>query len=259
METTPVVILCGGMGTRLREETEFKPKPLVEVGNRPILWHIMKIYAHFGFKLFILCLGYKGDLIKNYFLNYKYMNNDFSLNLNSNEKIILGNLNNQIDWNIILADTGLLTNTGGRIKKIQKYIHTDTFLATYGDGVADIDINALVKFHKEKGKIATLTGFHPLSRFGVLEVTDNDIVKNFKEKPRLDGLINGGFYVFDRKVFEYLDENSILEHESLERLAHDGELAVYHHLGFWKSMDTYRDYLEFNRMWEENNTPWKLR
>lgn len=253
-----VVILCGGMGTRLKEETEFRPKPMVEIGGRPILWHIMKIYSHSGFNSFILCLGYKGNIIKDYFLNYEYMNSDFTISLGSEKSTTIHDSYERIDWKVTLAETGIETMTGGRIKKIQKYIEDDNFLATYGDGLADIDIEELITFHKRTGKIVTLTGFQPISRFGVIEVDDNSLVKRFREKPQSDGLISGGFFVFNRKIFDYLDENSILEQEPMMRLAEDRELAVYHHKGFWKSMDTYRDFLELNRMWENNDTPWKV-
>jgi glucose-1-phosphate cytidylyltransferase len=257
-ESYKVVILCGGTGTRLKEETEFRPKPLVEIGRKPILWHIMKIYAYYGHTSFVLCLGYKGSMIKEYFLNYECMNSDFTINLGNREKFVFHNSHEEGDWKVTLADTGLDTMTGGRIKRIEKYIDDDTFLATYGDGVGDLDINRLIQFHKEKGKIATLTGFHPFSRFGVIEMNSDSLVERFREKPQLDGMISGGFFVFNRKVFDYLDEDCVLEQEPLYRLAKDGELAVYQHKGFWKSMDTYRDFLELNRMWEEGNTPWKV-
>jgi len=247
------------MGTRLREETEFRPKPLIEIGGRPILWHIMKIYSHYGFNSFILCLGYKGAMIKEYFLNYECMNNDFTINLGSSRhSLIFHGSHTEWNWTVTLVDTGLETMTGGRIKKTEKYIDSEIFLATYGDGVADIDIAQLVEFHKEKGKIATVTGFHPFSRFGVIEATPDSLVARFKEKPLLEGMISGGFFVFNRKIFDYLDENSILEQEPLAQLAKDGELAVYQHKGFWKSMDTYRDFLELNKMWAEQDTPWKV-
>lgn len=256
MNAYKVVILCGGRGTRLREQTEFMPKPLVDVGGHPILWHIMKIYAHYGYNSFICCLGYKGNLIKQYFLNYEYMQNDFTLNLDEkNEKTIINQ--EEKDWSITLANTGLETMTGGRIKEIEKYIDGDIFLATYGDGVADINIDKLINFHLEKGKIATVTGVHPTSRFGIIEHADG-LVKRFREKPQVNEVINGGFFVFSRKIFDYLGANSILEKEPLEQLALDQELAVYEHKGFWFCMDTYRDYLEINKIWNENKAVWKI-
>lgn len=253
-----LVILCGGMGSRLKEETEFKPKPLVEIGGKPILWHVMKIYSHYDYKSFILCLGYKGNMIKEYFLNFRAMNSDFEIALGENKQLLFYNGQPEDDWRITLADTGLTTMTGGRIKKIEKYIQEDTFLATYGDGVSDIDIDDLVRFHHEKGKIATLTGVCPISRFGGLEVDDDSIAKSFIEKPRLDERINGGFFVFNREIFKYLDDNSILEQEPLSALAEEGQLAVYQHPGFWKCMDTYRDFLELNAIWSGGNAPWKI-
>ncbi len=253
-----VVILCGGMGTRLKEETEFRPKPLVEIGGRPILWHIMKIYAYYGYKDFVLCLGYKGNMIKEYFMNYECMNNDFTINLGHKRDITFHGSHNEVDWNITLADTGLETNTGGRIKRIEKYIKEPLFLATYGDGVADIDLDALLDYHLEKGKIATITGLHPLSKYGVFEVDGDGLVGSFKEKPRLDDWVSGGFFVFDRRIFDYLDENSILEKEPMERLAREGKMAVYHHKGFWQSMDTFKDAMALNRIWNRGGVPWRI-
>ncbi|MFQ5790939.1 MAG: glucose-1-phosphate cytidylyltransferase [Acidobacteriota bacterium] len=259
MEECPVVILCGGLGTRLREETEFRPKPLVEIGAMPILWHIMKMYAHYGFTSFILCLGYKGSMIKEFFLNYEHMANDFTLRLGLTREVVFHNPVSEKDWTVTFAETGYATNTGGRIKLAEKYIQTEHFLMTYGDGVADINIRDLVKFHLSHGKLATLTGVYPLSRFGVIELTEDGIlVKRFREKPRLDGVVSGGFFVLHRQVFEYLDEGSVFEQEPLNRLAEDRQLAVYPHRGFWKSLDTYRDFLEFNRMWANKDTPWKV-
>ena len=257
MKPYPVVILCGGKGTRLREQTEFMPKPLVNIGGRPILWHIMKIYAHYGYKSFLCCLGYKGEMIKQYFLNYEYMSNDFMVTIgHKNNKIIM----NQEDkeWSITLADTGLETMTGGRIKRIEKYITSDHFMVTYGDGVANIDIDELMKFHLAKGKIATVTGIHPISRFGIIERNRDGMVERFREKPQVDEIINGGFFVFSKRVFDYLDLHCVLERGPMEQLAQNKELAVYEHKGFWFSVDTYRDYLEINKMWDENDVPWKI-
>lgn len=255
--TPKVVILCGGMGTRLKEETEFRPKPLVEIGGWPILWHIMKIYAHYGFTSFVLCLGYKGSMIKEYFLNYEYVAHDFTLTLGPSREVSFHGSSDEKDWVVTFADTGLHTNTGGRIHRIQGYIDGEHFLVTYGDGVANIDIVELFRFHVRHGKLATLAGVHPLSRFGVLEA-DGTSVRRFREKPRLDGLVSGGFFVFRRGVFDFLDDNSVLEQEPLARLAEEGQLAVYEHHGFWKSMDTYRDFLEFNQMWERPERPWQV-
>jgi glucose-1-phosphate cytidylyltransferase len=252
-----VVILCGGMGTRLREETEFRPKPLVEIGGRPILWHIMKIYGHHGFTEFVLCLGYRGAMIKEYFLNYRYATHDFTLTLGPQPEVAFHASPDEKEWKVTFADTGPHTNTGGRIKRIERYIAGEHFLVTYGDGVADVDIAALYRFHRSHGKLATLTGVHPLSRFGVVDA-EGMMVRRFREKPRLDGLVSGGFFVFRRGVFDYLDDASVLEREPLARLAEDGQLAVYPHHGFWTSMDTYRDVLELNQMWERGERPWEI-
>lgn len=258
LANVPVVILCGGRGTRLREETEYKPKPLVEVGGRPVLWHIIKGYSHFGFKTFILCLGYKGRAIKEYFLNYEYMNNDFSLNTRSKECRVLKPQNAAEDWTIIFADTGPETNTGGRIKRIEGHIPGDVFMATYGDGVSDLDLKALLDFHLRNKKIATITGFHPRSKYGQVKIGSDGEILAFQEKPLLQDSINGGFFVFHRKFFEYLDDDCVLEREPFERLVAEKQMALYNHEGFWFALDTYKDYLEINAMFEAGNTPWMV-
>ncbi|MFX0196783.1 MAG: glucose-1-phosphate cytidylyltransferase [Candidatus Hodarchaeota archaeon] len=253
-----VIILCGGMGTRMKEETEFRPKPLVEIGGMPILWHIMKIYSHYGFNDFILTLGYKGNMIKDYFFNYEWMSNDFTLNLRSRDRHF--HYKHKLeDWTITFVDTGLETNTGGRVKKIEEYIQEEEFMLTYGDGVADIDIHELLDFHKSKNMIATLTGVHPMSSYGVLEIEDGGTVRGFKEKPRLDGWINAGFFVFNRRIFDYLDDNIVLEKEPMHQLAAERQLAIFLHHGFWKSMDTHKDQQLLNKIWSENSiAPWKI-
>jgi len=259
-EKVKVVILCGGRGTRLREETEIRPKPLVEIGNRPILWHIMKIYSHYGFKDFVLCLGYKGDLIKDYFLNYEAMNNDFTINLGNRSDIVFHNAHLEKDWNVTLVNTGAHTQTGARIKKIEEYIDGETFMVTYGDGVGDINIGELIEFHKKNNSIGTLTGVHPSSRFGELLVKGKNIIE-FNEKPLVShGFINGGFFVFNRKIFHYLndDENCTLEHQPLGKLSSDGGLSVYKHSGFWQCMDTQRELDLLNELWKQGNAPWKI-
>lgn len=255
-----VVMLCGGMGTRLREETEYRPKPMVQVGGRPILWHIMKIYAHYGFKDFIICLGYKGNMIKEYFLNYEAMNNDFTIPLGNYSNIQYHSNHQERDWCVTLADTGEETQTGARVKRIENYIDGDLFMLTYGDGVANINIKELVEYHKSHGKIGTMTGVHPSSRFGELVLKDNKI-EVFNEKPQVtEGLINGGFFVFDKTFFKYLqeDDNCYLEKEPLENLAADGELMVYPHEGFWQCVDTYRELELLNNQWKSRNPPWKV-
>jgi glucose-1-phosphate cytidylyltransferase len=255
-----VVILCGGIGTRLREETEFRPKPMVDIGERPILWHIMKIYAYHGYYDFVLALGYKGEMIKNYFCHYELMNNDVTIELGKTQEISIHQSHDEAGWRITLANTGINTLKGARLKKIQKYIKTDTFMVTYGDGVADIDLQALLDFHKSHGKIATLTGINPASRFGELKV-NGDRIESFCEKPeRGDGLVNGGYFVFEKKVFDYLSEDNScdLEIGALERIANEGQLMVYRHPGFWACMDTLRDMDYLNKLWESNQASWKV-
>jgi len=255
-----VVILCGGRGTRLREETEYRPKPMVAIGGRPILWHIMKIYAYYGFKDFIICLGYKGNMIKEYFLNYEAMNNDFTIQLGNYSNIQFHSNHQERDWCVTLADTGEEAQTGARVKRIEKYIDGDLFMLTYGDGVANINIKELVEYHKSHGKIGTMTGVHPSSRFGELVIKDNKICV-FNEKPQVkEGLINGGFFVFNKEFLKYLkeDDNCYLEKEPLESLAADGELMVYPHDGFWQCVDTYRELELLNNLWKSRNPPWKV-
>lgn len=252
--TIPVVIFCGGMGTRLREETEYKPKPLVQIGDMPILWHIMKLYAHYGFREFVLCLGYKGTLIKEFFLNYPWMANDVTLHLKGHRQEIHWTHPPE-DWQITFAETGLTTQTGGRLKQIQKYIRSDTFCVTYGDGLSNVDLSALLSFHRAKKKVATLTAIHPMSPFGVIEAKDG-LAKTFKEKPRLEGMINGGFFAFDRKIFDYLQGDEPLEDRPLRTLAEKGQLAVHEHRDFWMAMDTFKDVERLNKMWADGQRPW---
>ena len=254
-----VVILCGGKGTRLREETEYKPKPMAEIGGVPILWHIMKLYAHYGFKEFVLCLGYKGEIIKDYFYHYGMRSNDFTIELGSN-KVDIHPRHSENGWKITLADTGLNTMTGGRIKRIEKYIKENCFMLTYGDGVTDLNILELLDFHKSHGKIGTVTGVSPPSRYGELLIHKDQVI-SFAEKPETDtNFINGGYFIFNRKFFSYLktDESCILERDSLENLARDGELRVFNHNGFWQCMDTYRDYRYLTELWKDGLPPWKV-
>jgi glucose-1-phosphate cytidylyltransferase len=252
------IILCGGRGMRLNEETEYRPKPLVPVGQRPMLWHIMHIYAQAGFREFVLCLGYRGDMIKDYYLNYDTMSNDCTVHLGQQHKITFENSHYEQDYNVTLADTGLDTMTGGRVKRVEKYIDDDNFMLTYGDGVCDVDINALLDFHYRHGRCATVTAVHPTSRYGVLNVGKKGEVTNFAEKPVMNDWMSAGFFVFNRKLFDYLttDEGCILEQGPLQRLAQDGELMAYRHEGFFFSMDTYRDYKYLNDMWDKGQTPW---
>jgi glucose-1-phosphate cytidylyltransferase len=259
-----VVILCGGQGTRLREETEYRPKPLVEIGGRPILWHIMKTYSAFGQKQFVLCLGYKGWLLKEYFLNYKAYNNDFTLQLGFDRAVEYhardpATRSGPDDWRITFADTGLNTMTGGRVKQVAAYLDDDQFLLTYGDGVADVDIGALVRFHKAHGRIGTVTTVTTQGRFGELAVGTDHQVQRFAEKPSGGASINAGFFVFNREFLDYLpdDPDCVLEKAPLERLAADGQLMAYRHPGFWQAMDTYREFVLLNDLWSRGEAPWK--
>jgi glucose-1-phosphate cytidylyltransferase len=254
-----VVIFCGGEGTRLKEETEFKPKPLVEIGGMPILWHIMKIYSHYGHKEFILPLGFKGDLIKQYFINFNWRANDFTLNL-MNKKINVHENHKNEDWIIHFVDTGLSTKTAVRLKRIEKFIGDDeNFMATYGDGVSDIDINALIKHHKKNKKIITITGINKPSQYGIIRIDKNNCAIGFKEKKPSEHIINGGFMIMNKKIFRYLSEkeNYMLEEKVLPELTLKKEISIYRHSGFWNSMDTYRDYINLNIIWKENRA-WEI-
>ena len=251
------VVLCGGKGTRLREYTEAIPKVLVEVGARPILWHIIKGYAEHGCGEFILALGYLGDRIKEYFIEQEgWRGRDVRLRLGSGEPPELLK-NGGHGWSITLVDTGLETNTGGRIKRLRRHLRDGVFFATYGDGVSDLDLRRLLEFHRSHGRIATVTVVRPRLNFGLLEVSADDRVTSFREKPQLDGWINGGFFVFDQRVFDYLEDDSVLEREPMERLAADGQLMAYRHEGFWACMDTYKDQADLNAAWASGQAPWR--
>lgn len=255
-----VVILAGGLGMRLREETEFRPKPMVHIGNRPILWHTMKVYAHYGFKEFILCLGYKGEMIKEYFYEYEVLNNDFTVELGDTKNIEIHSSHSEKGWRVTLVDTGNKALKGARLKRAEKYIDGDQFMLTYGDGLANIDIDSLLAFHHSHGKLVTVTGINLGSRFGELKIK-GDNVESFSEKPKNShGLINGGFFVFNKKIFDYLsnDDNCDLEIGALEKVAKDGQLMVYKHKGFWACMDTIRDMEYLNKLWNENKAEWKV-
>jgi glucose-1-phosphate cytidylyltransferase len=254
-----VVIFCGGLGTRLREETEFRPKPMVPVGERPILWHIMKIYAHYGHKDFILCLGYKGDVIKEYFRNYHWNTSDVTLRLGARPQIKYHNQHDEEDWSVSLVDTGLATMTGGRLKRVLRYVDEDTFLLTYGDGVINSDINQSIAFHKKHGKIVTITAVRPAGRFGDLELSDTHVVAFREKAEKQTGLINGGFFVMNKKVGEHLtDDKCVLEQEPLNRLAREGQIEAFIHDGFWQCMDTYREQQLLTNMWSSGQAPWKI-
>lgn len=253
-----VVILAGGYGTRFSEETDLKPKPMIEIGGKPILWHIMKIYSHYGFNDFIICLGYKGYIIKEYFMNYFIHMSDLKVNLSQGSFEALNSYSE--NWNVAMVDTGLDTMTGGRIKRIQKYLNNEPFLLTYGDGVSDIDINELIQFHKSHGKAATITAVQPTGRFGAIDISDRNMVNSFYEKPAGDGgWVNGGFFVLEPEIFDYIAGDEITwEREPLESLARENKLAAYKHNGFWKPMDTLRDKRELEALWNSGNAPWKL-
>ena len=249
------------MGTRLREETEYKPKPMVEIGGKPILWHIMKIYSYYGFNDFILALGYKGNIIRDYFINYYYYNNDITVNLGSEDKVCLHNNHSEKDWKVTLINTGMDSMTGYRVKLAGKYVNEDRFMLTYGDAVADVNIKELVKFHKKQNTIGTVTGVYPPSRFGDLEVKEN-LVEKFKQKKKdilKQAPINGGFFVFKREFIDILpdDPNADVEGTAMQQITIEKQLSVFRHTGFWQNMDTFREYQLLNTMWKEN-PQWKV-
>jgi len=254
---TKVVILAGGLGTRLAEETELKPKPMIEIGGKPILWHIMKSYAHYGVKEFFVALGYKGEVIKHYFCDYHTMSSDMTINLARDRMQKHKSVAEK--WMVHLIDTGIDTLTGGRVKRLEPWLKNETFMVTYGDGVANIDIRALLKFHRAQACIGTVSAVRPPSRFGGI-VLDGNKIAEFTEKPQIgEGWINGGFMVFEPAVFKYLkDDRSILEIDALERLAKDRQLAAYRHNRFWQCMDTLRDKRLLDRLWQEAKAPWKV-
>ncbi len=254
-----VVILCGGRGTRFREETEHRPKPMVEIGDRPIVWHIMKHFAAHGFNEFVLCLGYKGSMIKEYFLNYEALNSDFTITLGKQAGVELSGSHAEDGWRVTLADTGQDALTGARVKRVQRYVGNERFFLTYGDGVSDVDLGRLLKEHEQRGRIGTVTGVAPPGRFGELTL-ESDLVASFTEKPHVTGgFINGGFFIFEPAFFDYLsgEDDCILERAPLERLARDGQLGVHRHSGFWQCIDTYRDYTYVSELWASGAAPWK--
>ena len=254
-----VVLLAGGLGTRLSEETDLKPKPMVEIGGKPILWHIMKLYSHYGFNDFVILLGYKSYVIKEYFANYFLHQSDVTINMVDNKMEVLNNSSEP--WKVTLLDTGLHTMTGGRIKRAQKFIGDESFMLTYGDGVSDVNIKELVDFHKSHNKALTMTSVQPEGRFGDLDIEKNGQVSSFVEKPKGDGhWINGGFFVCNPKVFDYITEGdtTIFEQDPLMNLAKDNEIFAYKHTGFWKPMDTLRDKISLTQMYDNNQAPWTV-
>ena len=252
------VILAGGLGTRLREETEFRPKPMVEIGGRPILWHIMKTLSTQGINDFVICLGYKGDFIKDYFMNYEARTHDITVKLGENEGSVQHKKVKTENWSVTLANTGLATMTGGRIHSIKEYVQGEQFLCTYGDGVADIDLKALTTFHNSHKKTATVTAVRPTNRFGAMKLDENNTVTEFAEKPRAEKWVNGGYFIFEHGIFDYLDAECVLEKAPLEKLSKKGELKAYKHDGFWQPMDTYRESQDLNELWDNNQAPWKI-
>lgn len=253
-----VVILAGGLGTRISEESHLKPKPMIEIGDSPILWHILKYYSSYGFQEFIICCGYKGYVIKEYFADYYLHRSDITFDFaNNNEMIVHSNVAEP--WRVTVVDTGYNTQTGGRIKRIRPYVGDETFMLTYGDGVSDVDLTALEAFHRQKGRLATITAIQPGGRFGVLDIDGSAAVARFAEKDIEDGgWINGGFMVLEPKIFDYIDDDdTVFERAPLERLAKEGQLGAYKHRGFWKCMDTLRDKEALEWMWNRKQAPWK--
>ncbi len=254
-----VVILAGGLGTRISEESHLRPKPMIEIGEKPILWHIMKSYSYYGFNEFIICLGYKGNIVKDYFANYYLYGSDvtFDMKFGNNMQVH----NNMVEpWKVTLVNTGLETSTGGRIKRVKEYLQNETFMLTYGDGVSDVNIEDLLKFHRSHGKLATVTAVQPSGRYGVLGIREDATVLEFVEKPKnLDAWINGGFFVLEPKVLDYIDaDDTPFEGKPLDRLSEEGQVNAYKHTGFWQCMDTQRDKYYLEKMWDEGKAPWKV-
>jgi glucose-1-phosphate cytidylyltransferase len=246
----------------MREETEFRPKPMVEVGGKPVLWHIMKIFATYGVTDFVVCTGYKGDVIKDYFLDYEARNNDFTITLGRSREITFHDQHLESDWRVTVADTGATAQTGARVAAIRRYVaDSERFIVTYGDGLADVDISRLVEFHIAHGKTATITTVRPLSRFGMVDIATDRVVSKFREKPQVDDWVSAGFFVFESEIFDYLgdrEEDLVLEQEPLGRLAAKGQLVAYQHDGFWQPMDTYRESVMLNDLWDSGEAPWKV-
>lgn len=255
-----VIILAGGYGTRISEESHLKPKPMIEIGDKPILWHIMKIYAHYGFDDFIICCGYKQYVIKEWFADYYLHNSDIQFDFARDNKMTVLNNKDVEAWKVTIVDTGLNTMTGGRVKRVQEYIGDEPFMLTYGDGVADVHIDELVKFHRENGKIATITTVNVGQRFGVIDFDKDNNIRSFREKSNLDGsMINGGFMVFQPEIFQYIQgDDTVLERDPLETVASMNELKGYRHNGFWQCMDTQRDRQLLEQLWNRGEAPWKV-
>jgi glucose-1-phosphate cytidylyltransferase len=252
------VLLAGGMGTRIREETEFRPKPMVEIGGRPILWHIMKNLAHYGITEFVIATGYKSAMIKDYFLNYEAQSNDFTVELGNRDSLVFHGAHDEAHWRVTVAFTGDETQTGGRVFRVARHLDDGPFLVTYGDGLANVDIDALRAFHSASGRLGTVTTVQPTSRFGVLDVLEDGLVMSFREKPRLDGWINIGFMILEPDALELFDADCVLEQGPLIYLANAGQLSAYRHDGFWQPMDTFRESKLLNDLWVNGDAPWKV-
>jgi glucose-1-phosphate cytidylyltransferase len=253
------VLLAGGLGTRMREETEFRPKPMVEIGGKPVIWHLMKFFSAYSITDFVICAGYKGEQIKEYFLNYAAYNMDFTITLGKSDDLVFHGDHLESDWHVTVADTGANTLTAGRVERVERFVEGEQFIVTYGDGLADLDVSKLLAFHAERGRKATITTVRPLSRFGLVDVEES-VVTRFREKPQIDDWVSAGFFVFEPSVFEYLHNGDVmmLEDQPLARLAAEHELAAYRHDGFWQPMDTYRESVMLNQMWDQGAAPWKV-
>jgi len=253
------IILAGGLGTRMREETEFRPKPLVEIGGQPVIWHIMKLFDHYGVRDFVVAAGYKSKMLKEYFLNYDAWTNDVSIRIGAPDGITVHRKGRSESWNVTVVDTGALTPTGGRVLRAASHLDgSEPFMVSYGDGLADINISDLLDFHSKAGALATVSAVQPRTRFGVMDIDPDGQVNRFAEKPRLQGWINIGFFVFEHEALRFLTEDSVLEAEPLEHMAHSKQLSAYRHNGFWEPMDTYREYIQLNELWESRSAPWKV-
>lgn len=257
IEHVRVVLLAGGLGTRMREETEYRPKPMVDIGGRPVLWHIMKLFSHFGLCDFVVAAGYKSEVIKDYFLNYRARTADFTVDLGSENSISYHGVENHTDWKVTVVDTGPNTQTGGRVKKVEAHVD-GPFIVTYGDGLSNVNIGRLLDFHRAHGRLATVTTVKPLSRFGVMDIGPDGEVQRFREKPQTEDYVNAGFFVFEPAVLDRLTDDCVLEQEPLEGLATDQQLMAYRHDGFWQPMDTYREYTMLNEIWDSGSAPWKV-
>ena len=253
-----IILLAGGLGTRLREETEYRPKPMVEIGGKPILWHIMKNFAVQGLTEFIVCTGYRSEMIKDYFLNYEARSSDFSIDLGNRQSIEYHDRNSEHSWKVTVVDTGANTMTGGRVKRASRFLTGGTFMVAYGDGLADVDLSELQAFHRSHGRLATVTTVRPPSRFGVMDIKSNGEVTRFREKPQTEGYVNAGFFIFESPVLDFLTDDCVLEQKPLEMLVAEKQLFAYKHDGFWQPMDTYREALLLNEMWDTNSAPWRI-